>query len=179
MTGQMLIFVVLATVIIVSAAMVVLKNNPVASAFSLVVTFFAASGIYALMGAHFLAALQVLVYAGAIMVLFVFVIMLLNADEPVSDLSQTPFWIKLTAFLSVLVLGRVLYFLLSTVRSLNVVEPSLEISNSINISTALFSDHIFAFELTSFLLLGVIVSTITLAKRKRSKSVQGYSEVKE
>ena len=60
----------------------VFKKNPVSSAFSLVLVFFAFAGIYALLDAHLIAALQVLVYAGAIMVLFIFVIMLLNADTP-------------------------------------------------------------------------------------------------
>ena len=63
-----------------------LKKNPVASAFSLVLVFFCFAGIYALMDAHLVAAMQVLVYAGAIMVLFVFVIMLLNADSPSLDM---------------------------------------------------------------------------------------------
>src|SRR6478672_11191391 len=69
--------------------LVILKKNPVASAFSLVLVFFAFAGIYALEDAHLIAALQILVYAGAIMVLFIFVIMLLNADEPSFDLGRT------------------------------------------------------------------------------------------
>src|SRR3954469_20840753 len=68
---------------------VVFKKSPVASAFSLVVVFFAFAGIYALLDAHLIAALQVLVYAGAIMVLFIFVIMLLNADVPSLDLGRS------------------------------------------------------------------------------------------
>src|SRR5947209_11713614 len=76
---------------------VVLKKNPIASAFSLVLVFFAFAGIYALLDAHLVAALQVLVYAGAIMVLFVFVIMLLNADVPSFDTARSHFLIKIFA----------------------------------------------------------------------------------
>src|SRR4051812_27681963 len=82
---------------------VVLKTNPVASAFSLVLTFFAFAGIYALLDAHLVAALQIFIYAGAIMVLFVFVIMLLNADVPSFDLGRSHILIRL--FSGVLCLG--------------------------------------------------------------------------
>src|SRR4051812_40701528 len=77
--------------------LVALKSNPVVNAFSLVMVFFAFAGIYALMAAHLLAALQILVYAGAIMVLFIFVIMLLNADEPSFDMGRTHIALKLAA----------------------------------------------------------------------------------
>src|SRR5437868_4599298 len=73
---------------------VILKKNPVSSAFSLVMVFFSFAGIYAMLDAHLIAALQVFVYAGAIMVLFVFVIMLLNADVPSLDLSKSPFLLR-------------------------------------------------------------------------------------
>src|SRR3954469_7721403 len=76
---------------------VVFKKSPVASAFSLVVVFFAFAGIYALLDAHLIAALQVLVYAGAIMVLFIFVIMLLNADAPSFDLGRSHIGVRFVA----------------------------------------------------------------------------------
>src|ERR1700690_2858001 len=74
---------------IACSLLVVFKKNPVGSAFSLVLVFFAFAGIYALLDAHLIAALQVLVYAGAIMVLVLFVIMLLNADVPSFDLARS------------------------------------------------------------------------------------------
>ena len=79
---------------IAAALFVVLKENPVSSAFSLVLVFFAFAGIYALMNAHLIAALQIFVYAGAIMVLFVFVIMLLNADVPSFDMARSHIAVK-------------------------------------------------------------------------------------
>src|SRR3954454_15123932 len=78
-------FYLFAGMAVACALLVILKRNPVASAFSLVLVFFSFGAIYALLGAHLVAALQVLVYAGAIMVLFIFVIMLLNADTPSFD----------------------------------------------------------------------------------------------
>src|SRR6476660_2870032 len=82
-------FYLFAGLAVACSMMVILKKNPVASAFSLVLVFFAFAGIYALLDAHLIAALQIFVYAGAIMVLFIFVIMLLNSDVPSFDLGRS------------------------------------------------------------------------------------------
>jgi NADH-quinone oxidoreductase subunit J len=84
--GEKVIFAILAGAILAGALMTVTRRNPVTAVMSLVGTFFALACMYATMSAHFLAILQVLVYAGAIMVLFIFVVMILNRDEiePVS-----------------------------------------------------------------------------------------------
>jgi len=83
------VFYPLAGLALSSSLMVIFKKNPVSSAFSLVLVFLSFAGIYALLGAHLVAALQILVYTGAIMVLFIFVIMLLNADFASFDLRHT------------------------------------------------------------------------------------------
>src|SRR3954464_15341289 len=99
-------FYVFAGLAIAFSLLTVLKKHPVSNAFSLVMVFFSFAGIYALLGAHLIAALQVLVYAGAIMVLFVFVIMLLNADEPSFDIGRSHILVKLLAGLAaVTILG--------------------------------------------------------------------------
>src|SRR3954470_23179547 len=98
-----LFFYIFAGLAIACSVLVVFKKNPVASAFSLVLVFFAFAGIYALLDAHLIAALQILVYAGAIMVLFIFVIMLLNADMPQMDIKRSPLWFK--GLVTVLALG--------------------------------------------------------------------------
>ena len=89
MDWSLLAFFIFSTIAIVGSLLVVLRTHPVGSAFSLVAVFFSFAGLYALMGAHLIAALQILVYTGAIMVLFVFVIMLLNQDAPIQDLKET------------------------------------------------------------------------------------------
>src|SRR4051812_35616506 len=99
MDFQMLAFSVFSTIAILGSLFVIFKKNPVSSAFSLVLVFFAFSGLYALLGAHLIAALQILVYTGAIMVLFVFVIMLLNQDEPIQDLKESSLPFKFFATL--------------------------------------------------------------------------------
>jgi NADH-quinone oxidoreductase subunit J len=124
------------------------------------------------MGAHLIAALQILVYTGAIMVLFVFVIMLLNQDVPIHDLEENSALFKGVVGLAVLGL---VFILIKTVLRARDLVPTGELSdekieamggNVRVISESLFSDHAFHFELTSFLILGAIVATVALAKRK-------------
>ncbi len=165
-------FCVFSTIAIFGALSVVLKKNPVSSAFALVMVFFAFAGLYALIGAHLIAALQILVYTGAIMVLFVFVIMLLNQDTPVNDLKESSGLFKGVAALALAGLAMILIH--TVLRAQDIVAVGQLTEEKITaqggnlrvVSEALFSDHVFHFELTSFLLLGAIVSTVALAKRK-------------
>ncbi len=156
--------------------MVVLKKNPVASAFSLVMVFFCFAGIYASMNAHLIAILQILVYAGAIMVLFIFVIMLLNADEPTFDLRRTSNVVKAgaVAFGLAFVVMLAIVFKKSNIIPLNAGFSSEEViklgGNSKVLSQLMFSKYILPFELTSVLLLAAIVGAVAMAKRKTGKS---------
>src|ERR1700692_650451 len=81
MTLQIAVFLVLAAVTVAGAVSLILQRHPIHSALSLIVVMVALAGLYLLQGAEFVAAVQIIVYAGAIMVLFIFVIMLLNAGE--------------------------------------------------------------------------------------------------
>lgn len=157
------------------ALMVVLKSHPVANAFALIMVFFAFAGIYALMDAHLIAALQVLVYAGAIMVLFIFVIMLLNADEPSFDMGRTHIGMKVGA--SILSFALFAAFVWAFKNS--PVDPALVAKGTFTpekiqaaggntrvISQLMFSEYILPFELTSVLLLAGIVGAVAMSKRK-------------
>jgi NADH-quinone oxidoreductase subunit J len=152
--------------------MVVLKKNPVASAFSLVMVFFSFAGIYALLGAHLVAALQILVYAGAIMVLFIFVIMLLNADVPSFDLGRSHIALRVggAALCAVLLALFVWAFKNSpSVVPAGQFTPEFIAQNGGNtrvISELMFSKWILPFELTSVLLLAGIIGAVAIAKRK-------------
>ena len=153
--------------------LVVLKKNPVASAFSLVLVFFAFAGIYALLDAHLIAALQVLVYAGAIMVLFVFVIMLLNADAPSFDLGRSHVATRWVAgILSAALLCAFIWAFKNTealapVANFTPTKIDEAGGNTQVLSELLFSEYILPFELTSVLLLGAIVGAVAIAKRKQ------------
>ncbi len=157
---------------IACSLMVVFKKNPVGSAFSLVMVFFSFAGIYALLDAHLIAALQIFVYAGAIMVLFIFVIMLLNADVPSFDLARSHLGVKIAA--GVLSLTLFCLFVWSFQNSRNILPvgeftpQNIEAAggNTQVLSEMLFSEYILPFELTSVLLLAGIVGAVALAKRK-------------
>jgi len=166
-------FYLFAALAIGCAIFVVLNRNPVASAFSLVLVFFSFAAIYAMMDAHLIAALQILVYAGAIMVLFVFVIMLLNAATPVFDLSRSHRGLQaLIGFLTVALLG---LFVWAFKNSPNLATPGPYSPQAIAagggntrvVSELMFSEFILPFELTSILLLAGIVGAVAMAKRKQ------------
>src|SRR6266536_3807612 len=86
------VFYLFATVAVLAACLCILQRNPVSAAMWLVVTMFSLAAIYVLLGAQFIAAIQVLVYAGAVMVLFLFVIMLLNLGRDKGDIRPAPVW---------------------------------------------------------------------------------------
>jgi NADH-quinone oxidoreductase subunit J len=157
---------------IACSAMVIMKKNPVASAFNLVVVFFAFAGIYGMLGAHLVAALQILVYAGAIMVLFIFVIMLLNSDVPSFDLGRTHVVLKVAGGAASVALFALFVYAFqqsNTHAIMGVATPqAIEAAggNTKVLSQMMFSEYILPFELTSVLLLGAIVGAVAIAKRK-------------
>jgi NADH-quinone oxidoreductase subunit J len=174
-------FYVFAALAIACSLLVVLKKNPVSSAFSLVLVFFAFAGIYALLDAHLIAALQVLVYAGAIMVLFIFVIMLLSADSPSFDIARSHPLARVSAILGGLVLFGLFVWAFRNNTYLapigNFTPENIEAAggNTRVVSELMFSEYILPFELTSVLLLGAIISAVALAKRKGAATLPaGY-----
>jgi NADH-quinone oxidoreductase subunit J len=156
-----------------SIAMLTVKS-PVSAALCLVTVLLCFAGIYGTLGAHLLAGFQVLVYTGAVMVLFVFVIMLLNVDENSSALSEIT-TLKLVSALFVAFIGVFGFGFVFKSQIWN--EPkglfsSEAIENSGGntrvISEVLFSDHLLPFELTSLLLLAAIVGVVAIAMRKKT-----------
>lgn len=159
--------------------LVIAKRNPVTSALNLVLVFFCLAALYALEGAHLIAGFQVLVYAGAIMVLFIFVIMLLNVDVASFDLSQSSLPYKLVAICAGLGVALLNIGIMgSSVQSISVapemtVEKIEQIGgNSYVISHLLFAKFLIPFELTSVLLLVAIVGSVALAKRQKNRSAR-------
>ncbi len=181
-----IVFYILAVFAVVSALLCVTQKNPVSSALWLVSTMFALAGIYVLLNAQFIAAMQVLVYAGAVMVLFMFVIMLLHLGKDESgDIKKGP-----TRLVAVL-LGAALVAALLTVRGTSVaglaarltetagagsplaltaggeVQSAAAFSNPIGaVAKPMFETYLVPFEITSILLLAAAVGAVVLAKRK-------------
>ena len=156
------------------AIMMIASRNPVSSLMYLVLAFFALSGIFVLLDAHFLAAVQVIVYAGAIMVLFLFVIMLLNLGHR-EDIEMRGHLARLVA----LVAGSALFAAvaalvlrgdeatLASEESRLAVEAVIRSRGAVGaLAEPLFTSYLVPFELTSLLLLVAIVGAIVLARRR-------------
>lgn len=163
MFGQIL-FAIMALVIVVTSIGVVAVRNPVRSALNLVANFFALAVLYLFLYAQFVAAVQIIVYAGAIMVLFLFTIMLLNLGSPADLAERGEIKRPLTwglAVLFVIVLAGGVFM------RLGVAKPaSEEIGTVQSVGKFLFTDWVYPFELTSILLLIAIVGAIMMAKRR-------------
>ena len=167
MTLEEILFCIFAAGGVVSALLVVTRRNPIISAIYLIVNFFCLAGIYLTLHAQFIAVIQILVYAGAIMVLFVFVIMLLNLGDE-RRLQDGFTWKKVVAGgLGFGVLMELIYIFMMQTGT-----PSIEMERATNVGTVeavgrvLFTRFLFPFEVTSLLLTAAIVGAIVLAKKK-------------
>jgi NADH-quinone oxidoreductase subunit J len=166
----MLVFVLASAMVLYGAVGVIVRANPVHAALSLVLTLFGVAVHFVALGAHFLAAVQVIVYAGAIVVLFLFVIMLLGVDKS-DDLSIEPFPIQrpLAAVVGV-GLGGLVIAAIVRARDRIAEGTPLDSAGDANIKQLadnLFQDWVFAFEFTSILLIVAVAGTVLMARRTK------------
>ena len=160
---ETVLFILFGAIAVCGAVMVVTRKHPMASALYLILTLFAVAALFVLRQAHFLAAIQVIIYAGAVVVLFVFVIMLINVPEARLPVERA----TTTRVLGVLAAG--IFILESAVlarRYWMPKGPAAEVGTVEAVGRALFTDYLLAFEITSVLLLAAVIGAIALAKRK-------------
>jgi len=170
-----LAFYLFAAIAILASLLVVGQRNPMYSVMLLIVSFGALAGLYVLLDAPFTAVTQIIIYAGAIMVLFLFVVMLLNAPReeplPVSAASiMGPAGMRIGAVLSVLLAVEIVWAL-SRIGTSAFSRDAAEIdavSSVANIGRVLFTQHAFAFEVTSILILVAMVGAVVLARKERA-----------
>jgi NADH-quinone oxidoreductase subunit J len=158
------LFYFLSFVAILSAILMVTSKNPVHSVLYLVVTFFSIAGHYFLLNAQFLGVVHIIVYAGAIMVLFLYVIMMLNLNEKVE-----PFKSNAQKFAGVAASGLLGLVLIATMRTAEIktiANPNSEIGFVSNLGQTLFNDYLLPFELASILLLAAMVGSVFLSKKE-------------
>ena len=164
------VFYVLSFVLISSGLSVITSRNPVTAALSLVLAFFNAAGIWLLLQAEFLAIALVLVYVGAVMVLFLFVVMMLDINL---DRLREGFWdyLPMAGFIGLLMMVEmVMVFKTKTFNLAPITEPISNTSNTEMIGNTLYSNYVLPFELASVVLLIAIVSAIALTLRDRKDS---------
>jgi NADH-quinone oxidoreductase subunit J len=172
----MILFYLFAAVAVVASLLVIAQRNPIYSVLYLIASFGALSALYVLLEAPFVAMIQIIVYAGAIMVLFLFVVMLLNAPREDVPTAYGPSLVSLTvgarkrfALLAVVLVGELIWaitrFAMPAPTTTN--EEAGQVVSSVRaIGIALFTDHAFAFEVTSVLILGAMVGAVVLARKQ-------------
>jgi NADH-quinone oxidoreductase subunit J len=167
------LFYVFATVAVAASALVIGQRSPIYSVMLLIASFAALAGLYVLLDAPFVAVIQIIIYAGAILVLFLFVVMLLNAPKEAADarLRPAPGPRRAGAVLGVALCAELVWALW---RAAMIREPTAEgagagaaaIDSVRSIGQVLYTDYAFAFEVTSLLILVAMVGAVVLAKRK-------------
>ena len=167
-----LVFIVAAAICLSGALGVILARNPVHSALMLVMTLFGIAVLFVAQEAHFLAAVQVIVYAGAIVVLFLFVIMLLGVDRAQNlELSILPIqrWAALVfGDGSLLLLVGLIVVVNEPVTGAEAMGGAASGDENVRLlARSLFSDHVYAFELTSLLLVIAVIGAVVLARKPK------------
>ena len=161
-----LVFDVAAGIAILFAAVMVVHRHPVKSVLALVVSFFSLSVAYVLLSAPLIAALQVIVYAGAILVLFLFVLMLLNVPQEVRQKAGRPIHHTLSA-IAIVLFAAILLGALRAHGATNAPPASEPVSGEVApVARILFSEHLLSFEALSVLLLAALVGAFALARRE-------------
>jgi len=169
MTLEVILFAIFATICAVSAVLMITRPNPVISALFLVLNFCSLAGLYLILNAQFIAVAQVIVYAGAIMVFFLFVIMLLNPEKEKRFFEQKA---KLRIFviaIVALILIQINYMIFLSNPSEVITREaarSVETGTVENIGREMFTNYILPFEAAGYLLLAATIGALVLAKKK-------------
>lgn len=159
-----LFFFYFATVIIVTSFLVVALRNPIHSALSLLLMFFHVAGLYITLHAEFLAAVQIIVYAGAILVLYLFVVMLLNVKR--EDRYHRQVLVGLLLGVALFAEALVLVFREELGLAAGVPRPQTQVSgNTESIGEVLYTTYLFPFEIASLILLVAMIGAVILSKK--------------
>lgn len=180
---ELFLFIVIGGITLISSFFVVFQRSPLYSALFLILTFLSMAGLYLVLGAEFIALIQVIVYAGAVMVLFLFVIMLLNLDNEKHE------WLTkqtIQKFVGIVIVAAMvpliglgistsLLYSKSQLGAQGTYSPQMaqQVSNTAAVASLLFTDYILPFEITSVLLLVAMVGVVYLARRVKKQSLPG------
>ncbi len=166
MTIEQALYLILAIMAVVSALMVVTRKSPITATMYLVMHFITLGGLYLTLHAQFMAVIQVLVYAGAIMVLVVFVIMLLNLGNEESLRKKMTSRESLGVFFSILFGGALIWGISGSTHTKAAASANAIANGTIEgVGKALFTTYVFPFEMVSLVLLSAVVGAVVLTKR--------------
>ena len=159
-------FYFLSGIAVLSGILVITRRNPVHSALALIFTLLALAGLYLMLYAPFVAGVQIILYAGGIMVLFLFVIMLVNIEKSQKEEQFNQQWI--VGLMAAIALGALFTFVFVKGRGLfpEHLAPMPEESNTQQIAMLLYGNYMFAFEIASLLLLVAIIGAVVMAKKR-------------
>jgi NADH-quinone oxidoreductase subunit J len=167
---ELIVFYIFAAIAVIASLLVVTQHKPMHSVILLIVSFGGLAGLYLLLDAPFTAVTQIIIYAGAIMVLFIFVVMLLNAHTEEEVIGPLLFrrGMIVGVLLSILLAGEVVWALSRLGVSGFTTAPGTtsSISSVARIGSALFTTHAFAFEVTSILILVSLIGAVVLARKE-------------
>lgn len=169
MTLEVILFFVFGIVAAVTAVMMITRSNPVIAALFLVLNFAALAGLYLTLNAQFIAVTQIIVYAGAIMVLFLFVLMLLKPENEHKFLQLNPKAKIIAMVITFVVFAQLVYMIFFAKPSQNLSKDfakSVEAGTIEAIGRQLFTNYIVPFEAAGFLLLAATIGALVLAKKK-------------
>ncbi len=159
---EVIFFTFFSMMAVAAALSVILQRNPVYSALSLIIVIASMGGLFLLLNAAFLAVLQIIIYAGAIMALFLFVIMMVEIPD---DAIPTTFHLygKLALLLLILIAGATIW----SIRTMNDPFPALTADFSVrNLSMLIFTTHLFPFEAIGILIVSAVVGALYIAKKE-------------
>lgn len=174
---ESLFFYIIGAITLASAFCVVFLHRPIHNVLFMILTMIGLAGLFILLSAEFIAMVQLIVYAGAVMVLFLFVIMLLNLDE--LRLPRDPRvarrWVGIgTALIFLILVGPLLCKFVPGVRvGTLMLDKAREVSNTEVVARELFTTYLLPFEITSVLLLAAIIGAVILARKRSGKPVGG------
>ena len=167
MSAELILFIVFAAVAVMAAVNLIVQRHPIHSALSLIVVMVSLAALYLLLGAELLAAVQIIVYAGAIMVLFLFVVMLMNlnaASEPRKN--------RFLQFAGLISGGCLFLVIIAACMRSNRVSGMVEMNEGNaglikNLGMALFKDYVIPFEISSVLFLSAMIGAVVIGKKEK------------
>jgi NADH-quinone oxidoreductase subunit J len=159
-------FYLLAGMMLIGGILVITRKNPVHSALALIVTLLAQASIYLMLYAPFVAGVQIILYAGGIMVLFLFVIMLVSIDRSMKERQFNSQWV--VGLIAATALGGLFIAVFSKGKDIfpEHALPMIESDNTQQVATMLYGQYMFAFEIASLLLLVAIIGAVVMAKKR-------------